>query len=668
MDFHTFATRVHSRFQKLSQGELFVAGTPGDDIFARYLAAYPEGTNPIYKVRTEHDCSCCKQFVRNIGRVVRIDDGKVSTVWAVDGLTGHYAQVAEDMDDYVQSLPVTSLFRTKEHSYGNELTRQLLEDKTVKVWNHFHGAVARLHRTDKPDEVKGSFNTNAMVFQRGLDELMPSALTQVVDLIQAGALYRGEEHLRAVEQFQKVQNAYLDITTARDRALFMMEKATDPAVRFRNTVIGTLVQDLSEGKDLEQAVRSFEAKVAPTNYKRTTALITPGMVKEAMKTIHELGLEPLLQRRLAHLSDVSVNNVLWVDRSLKSKMKGGTLEGLLMAHVVSPTPDDVKASEISIESFMKSVLPTAQNIDLHVRNTHASNFMTLTAPVHGDKMAFTGNLFKWNNDFAWSYDGNITDSIRERVKTAGGNVDARLRFSLAWYNYDDLDIHVHEPDGNHIYFGNKAGKLDVDMNAGSGRTRQAVENVSYPQPRDGTYVVKVHQYSRRETEDVGFTIELASAAGVSQLSYSKAVQPGAYVEVGKFLVKDAAVIKAVYGKDIVGTGISQDKWGLKTESMVRVQTIMLSPNHWDGQAVGNKHWFFLLEGCRVDGPARGIYNEFLASGLEKHRKVFEVLGDKTKCPVTDEQLSGLGFSSTRGDKVTVSVKTERSTRLYNINF
>jgi len=32
--------------------------------------------------------------------------------------------------------------------------------------------------------------------------------------------------------------------------------------------------------------------------------------------------------------------------------------------------------------------------------------------------------------------------------------------------------------------------------------------------------------------------------------------------------------------------------------------------------------------------------------LTEHRKVFDVLADKMKCPVSNDQLSGLGFSST----------------------
>lgn len=108
-----------------------------------------------------------------------------------------------------------------------------------------------------------------------------------------------------------------------------------------------------------------------------------------------------------------------------------------------------------------------------------------------------------------------------------------------------------------------------------------------------------------------------------------------------------------------------DKWGVKTLTPVRVDTIMLSPNYWeDAGDVGNKHWFFILDGCKNPNPARGFFNEYLRSSLEKHRKVFEVLGAQTKCQPTDNQLSGVGFSSTRNDTVLAIADG----RPYNVQF
>ena len=91
---------------------------------------------------------------------------------------------------------------------------------------------------------------------------------------------------------------------------------------------------------------------------------------------------------------------------------------------------------------------------------------------------------------------------------------------------------------------------------------------------------------------------------------------------------------------------------------------MLSPNYWDGQAIGNKHYFFMLDGCRNPDPVRGFYNEFLSDELRPHRKVFEVLSASMKCTPTKDQLSGLGFSSTQRNDVHCKVDN----RPYKITF
>ncbi|MGL4680751.1 MAG: hypothetical protein ACRCWC_15405, partial [Plesiomonas shigelloides] len=356
------------------------------------------------------------------------------------------------MNTYVLSRPLDKLFRRSEPTYGAELTRQSLEGGEVKRWNHFFCTIDRRHLTREVGTAVGEFDATVNVFKRGLEELSAEAFNTVVDLIAQKALYRGEEHLRAIQAFQKHVRAYNALTSKRARKIYVYGNATDPASRFRNTVIGTLLQDLSSGVDIETAVRSFETKVAPANYKRTTALITPRMVQDAMKTINDLGLEPALDRRFAHIGDVTVNNVLWVDNSVKPKMKGG-VEGLLLDAARTNTQHDRKApaKDIGIDQFMSKVLPRASSMSVLVKNVHLGNFVSLTAPVAED----VAPLFKWDNNFAWSYDGNITDSIREKVKRAGGNVDAKLRFSLEWYNTDDLDLHVRTPNGSHIYFGSR---------------------------------------------------------------------------------------------------------------------------------------------------------------------------------------------------------------------
>ncbi len=656
-DFREFSANVHAQLMRMNQFELFSVGHDNREFERVYLQTFPEGTNPVYKTNTEHDCSCCKNFIRNFGRVISIRNGKVMTVWDVsENVPYPYNVVAETMAEFVRSQPIVGVFRTKETQYGAEQTKQLLENGQVHCWSHFWGKVAQKYRTNTPDKAIGEYNAAIQVFRRGLTELKISALTEVQQLISDHALYRGEEHAQAVNEFALAHLKASKMSEA-ERELYIWENALKPWSRFRNTVIGTLVIDISDGMDIEQAVKSFEQKVAPTNYKRPTALITPKMVEQAMATIKDLKLEHSLKRRFARLSDISVQNVLWVSSTAKTKMKS-TIENLLMTEA-KKTVKPTTPTNLSMDRFMAEIVPKAKTMEIMVKTEHSSNFVSLTGPVHQDEP----RLFKWPNDFGWSYDGNITDSIKEKVKRAGGNVQAKLRFSLAWSNFDDLDIHVHTPGGEHVYFGNKAGKLDVDMNAGGGITRTPVENVSFVQVQDGIYEIKINQYHRRETIDIGFMVEIDSQGKLWHLNYPRAVE--GTVNVAKVHVKNGQVINIAPGKNIEHSELSIEKWGVKTETWTPVQTLMFSPNHWDGHAVGNRHWMFMLEGCTNPEPTRGIYNEFLRPELEVHRKVFEVLGNRSKCEPATEQLSGVGFSSTKGESVTIRVDDGR---VYEVTF
>lgn len=665
-NFPKFAEIVNKSFQEIAAGPVYETGG-GDELWAVYLAAFPEGSNPIFKNRTEHDCSCCKQFIRRAGIVT----SGSKTIWDEAALLAPepYRKVALKMREWVLDRPIAKLYlvNKKEASFGTKQSHSQAKDGPVLTWNHFYtGEIPAKLRSETADAIRGDYRTSVEVFERGLIELSPDAVSTVLSLIEANNLYRGEEHKSAVLAFFKAQEEY---KKSMNKHRYVWQNASGHAARFRNTVIGTLVTEISEGKDVDAAVRAFETKVAPQNYKRTTAVITPMMIKKAMETIAELGLEPALERRFANISDINVNDVKWVDNNVKPLMKGG-LEATLMkeAKTSSRKPD---AEAISLDAFM-CMLKDVTALEIFVAGQHLGNMVSLTAPVHPEPK----QLFKWSNDFSWSYTGNVADSIKERVKKAGGKVTGVMRVSLSWFNFDDLDLHIYEPSGrgvrgleNHIYFRNKegwtGGVLDVDMNAGAGTTREPVENVAWADaPPNGSYKVVVNNFAKRETSNTGFAVEVESGGKIHSFTYNKAVKDTQDIHVCTLVVKDGVIVKIENGDDgITTTQLSQDKWGLKSETFVKVNAVTLSPNYWGGNSVGNKHLFFFLDGCLSDEPTRGIYNEFLHSRLEAHRKVFEVIGEKTKCQPVAGQLSGLGFSSTKKESVLVRVNNKR---LYSV--
>lgn len=668
-DFSKFSKAVEKQFLEMSkQDMLFKVDVESDLMYQTYLDSFPKGTNDIYRERAYHDCSTCRQFIKNIGKVVALIDNKVVTVWDVVPNEYPYDEVAVKMSEFVSKQRISAPFYTKEKKYGNEFNLELLENDTTKRWNHFVGNIDNKHLSNNPDQIIGNYVTSFKVLKRGLEELTYSSLEVISDMIDDKVLYRGEEHKDLVNNFFNLKKEY-DNYKSNDKDLFIWQNINrGNLARFRNTVIGTLAVDISAGEDLETAVKKFESKVAPSNYKRPKAIITKKMINDAMKTIDELNLKDALSRRLATFSDVSINDVLYVDNSVKSELIGGNLHEELLKEA---KPEKVKVKnviDITIDEFLNNVIPKAEKIEAFVSNNHLNNFSSITAPVNEN----VKNLFKWDNNFAWSYDGNVADSdIKSRVKRAGGNVDAEMRCSLAWSNSDDLDIHCHTPGGNHIYYSNKSGILDVDMNAG-GRvnSKDPVENMCWSKNNltNGKYVISVNNYSRRNSTNVGFSLEFEFKGQLKTYRYEKGLGNNETVKCLEIDVQGDNVTVKTLNKTLIGSDVSQEKWGINTQNFVDIKSIVLSPNHWNDNKVGNKHWFFILDGCKTTEKIRGIYNEFLSSELDKHRKVFEIIGDKTKCDPSNDQMSGLGFSSTQNKELTVRVKSDKIQQVYNVKF
>lgn len=680
MTFHDFAVAVNDRVNDLISrpGDVFVADVSGDHLWDTYMAAFPPGTNEVFRVNREHDCSCCRHFIRNVGALVYIDDDlDVLTIWQDLDLPefSTYDIVAKALDAAVRELLVDKVFLAEQQNYGTEQNVEVCEDGRLLTWHHLWVKLPNhmVHRNVAAQV--GELTTSKQLLQRGLDTLKVDALEMVRDFIEENTLYRGYENKSKVRDFLELKRRY-DQTPAEKQSLFIWKNVRSPVARFRNNSIGTLVVDLSEGAAVQEAVRKYEAMVAPQNYRRSTSAITTNMVKSAVETLETLGLSDAVHRRFAVIGDVSPADVLFVDRSVRPHMKGGLAD--LLAPEVKPSRVSSKgAVDITGDEFFDSVLPGAETVQLLLSREHVGNFVSLTAPAHGD----TGQLFSWDNDFAWVYSGDVTDSIRERVKRAGGNVDdAKLRISLAWFNSDDLDFHCQTPEGRHIYYGSRGSSaytgykdvLDVDMNGMDKHDHVApVENLSWPSLKiDGEYRVWVNQYSRRMTVRTGFEIEWVDGTDVRRFSYPKALRQNETVEVCRFTVKSGEVAKVSFNNDLVAGESTTEKWGLTTGQLVPVDTVMLSPNHWgpEEKRKGNLHRIFILRGCKNPDAARGFFNEYLRPELHQHRKVFEVLADKTKCPPSDDQLSGVGFSSTRRDRATFVVSKDGTTRTYNVQF
>ena len=655
-NFLTFKAAIDQQLQLMAQGELYTVDAPKDEIWDLYLKSFPVGTNPVFRERTEHDGQYDKSFIRRMGRVVAIIDDEMVSIWDItiadEEAAAIYQPVADALSEFVQYSSITGPFRTTEPAFGHK--PNVDSQNSDIIWTHFFYEVDSKFKStssNSPEQMIRKAVADKQVLESSVKTISASAIETVLDLIEDKVLYRGEEHKRTVESLMETKVEYRE---ASNKDLFLWQKSTELKRhgRYKNTVIGTLLTDLSEGMDIEAAVGRFDSKMA--GYKRTSAIVTRGMIDKAQKTIEDLGLAMALARRYAQKSDITANNVLYVDRSVK-------IAGNIFDELRAALPDNRKqpAQDILIEDFIE--LMGKQHMgSMEVMLKNHNNLMSLIAPQDSD----APNILKWNNNFSWTYNGDITDSLmKERVKAHGGKVDGKLRFSIMWNdevaNRNDMDAHCREPNGNHIFYSNKRsprGELDVDIIDPNG---PAVENIIFgDRMLDGQYDFWINTYSNRGGEDVSAEIEFDGKIH----SFHFRGRTPTNIKVASVVLKDGQW-KIV--KHLEGSEQTKDMWGVTTNVWTPVDMVMMSPNFWDGQSIGNKHVFFILEGCQNPEKARGLYNEFLSDELRDHRKVFDHLGSRLKAPESDNQLSGVGFSSTLSNSLLC--KTEKS-GTFNIIF
>lgn len=681
MRFEEFSKALNEHLEKMMRNDrgLFQVAVDKDEMYNKYLDSYPLESNKIYRTRREFDCSCCHSFVKRMGNVVALIDGKVVTIWGFHTGDAVYQPMLDAMDAYIKGKTISDVFFSGDEMIGTPVSREQLEDGTIVKWNHMAVKLPKRYVIDKRfnsvEAEQGIRRDTRNVFKRSLEEISIDATETVLELIGSNSLYRGEEWLGILQKFLKYQKEYAGLdATNKELYTWMNASAAGMSIgRIRNHSIGTLLVNISEGMDLDEAVRKYEQIVAPTNYKRPKAIFTKKMLEDAKKEIEKLGYMDSLARRFARLDDITVNNILFANRDAAKKMGGGDIFAEMAGDVAVNPKKFSKVEEIGIDKFVSDVLPGAREVEVLLENRHSGNLVSLIAPENVD----APSMFKWNNGFSWAYSGNIADSMKQRVKAAGGKIDGDLRFSIQW-NEDgkddcDLDAHCEEVATNtEIYYGSYRGRkgispcggnLDVDI-VHPGKDI-AVENIVYADKtkmKPGQYAFFVHQFSGSAKS--GFRAEIEFGGNVYSYDYSNRMRTNEYVQVAIVSVDKDHNLSITHLLKESASG--REVWGLKTNQFVPVSVIMMSPNYWDEQkGIGNRHFFFMLKGCINPENPNGMFNEYLKEELLKHKRVFEALGVKTAVKDDPEQLSGIGFSATKHDNVIVKVKgnTERTMKV-----
>lgn len=683
--FKNLSDAVNANYAKMiaDKSPMFLVDFDKEFMWECYLDGFQDAT-----VKQSYNCNNCKSFFRRYAGIVALDKelnyvtifDNTSSVIALDAEMSEdgMADAIKNVIEYIKSCPIKTIpvfqYNPKEAMGG---VKSNVSCTTHIQWNHFNIDIPKQFiATDSGVSAasqRGTFSSKASTLSRCLDEIKLSDTELLIELIDQGSIYRGTEFRHMLVEFANIQKqAALQTQNKQNFPYLIALTASENITNIRNTAIGTLLVNIAEGMDLDTAVKKYESVTAPTNYKRPTALATPRMIEEGKKELQELGLLNALNRKFAVIGEININNVIHTF----------TKENVAALDIFDEMKEDVlvnprtlsKVEEISISDFIEKVLPSAKSVQALVENRHRPNFVSLLTSQDPNEV----NLFKWNNNFSWSYAGGIADSLREKVAQLGGRIDGVFRFSHSWNelerNESLMDLHVFMPGcelpkqgtkgpnvrGRRVGWNSRkdtqsGGVQDVDYTSEAPKDYIPVENITFPsldRMPEGVYTCMIHNWAFRRTGGRG-KAEIEVGGVTYQYEYP-ATKNLEWVTIAEVTLKNGEF--TVEHKLDTDSKVASNKiWNIDTYKLHDVTNIMLSPNFWDDNQQGNKHFIFTLRNCVNDEQPRPFLNEFLRPELDKHRKLFEMLGGRVKIADDTNQLSGIGFSETLRNELIVKV-------------
>lgn len=702
MTFEQLNLKIQQQFEKMCQtGILFESSLSGKDVWDIYLGSFSPEENPIFRDpnSSEHNCNNDKNFIKRYGNIVAINsDGKLMTLFDIE-VEFPFVNAVTQTAEFLQNATIKEVF-VETHDFLNQKTNyekntkgqsvyqlgtkisyvrseekdapyNCVEAGKIYTFHHFHVMCPAkfIDQGNKSAEaIQANFRDDKTVFERLMKEVSLDTLELVRDLINQDSILNSAQHSAKLLEIIKLKKEYNKLgESERDNWLWIKSHKL-PFAKFRNELLGTLCVELTEGKELNAACAQYNQRIDPTNYKRAVAPITETQKKEAIKTIQNLGYESAFDRELVTLTDINVSEIIHVNNDVEVKTAS-------MFDVVKSAKSTQhkraefdKVETVTIDKFMKDILPNTTGIEAFVENRMEGNFVVM----HKVKDITAKNLFKWSNTFGWTFKGNLAGKsmIKEATKNAGGNIVAELRCSLLWNDEDteasvDFDLHCKTP-WDEIDYSNKncytsKGNLDVDM---IHPETIGIENITWKKtPVDGVYQFFVRNFSGN---NIGFKTQIEFGGETFDYHYTHPVATQKDVKVATVTVKNGQYSIVHH---LPETSSSKNIWGISTGEFHKVSLACLSPNYWGDNNFGNKHYFFMLQGCAATESVKGFHAEFLNSELSEMptRKFVDIFGNFHQIEPNSKHLAGLGFNSTVRDELILRVSGSHK-RLIRVTF
>lgn len=363
---------ITAQFNVATSGDEPLFTTEAGELYDLFLANLPE------EARQHYTCRACRNFVNRYGGLVTIDDDGRTYPAMWGDVPDFFVPAVDAIRKAVRRARITGVFITSEKRLG-----------IPKTGDWYHMAVdvpkARIFkdRLNTASQKAAEKSQDASMLASAVYKYSLNTIETAVNILRSETLYRGDKILGIAEWFLEVKKITEKLGHHGNLGsnIIWKKAATAPAgfCHVSSSMIGTLLDDIEEGLDLEAIRFRFDAKMHPLKYQRPQAAPSAGNVARAEKIVEELGIANSLRRRFARLDEIET---IWKPEPKTSdKVFGGVFAGLKTKESLKPTSPTIvpRTTNITWEKFKRTVLPLAKKIEYYTGNTFDSYAALVTA-------------------------------------------------------------------------------------------------------------------------------------------------------------------------------------------------------------------------------------------------------------------------------------------------
>lgn len=402
--------------------------------------------------RQYYNCHACRDFINAYGGLVVINNEGyvVPVLWQVPCNEEQLHEAFLELSTRVSKHSVTGVFLSDKKVIGKPETG---------CWNHM--ALTLPDHLVNKDHIKtahqrmADYKTDFQTLIASLREYPKEIATQALALVNAEDLARSAKFLKNAQWFVDLHNKLSDKNEKSRRNLIWREVATASVglAHFKNTVLGSLMDDIKNGYSYDQLKRRWGSKVDTTQYMRPQEAPTDSNIDQAEKIIEKLNLTSALRRRLARPDELEY---IWTPTVKERTEQQGVFDHLRKQNQELQSITVAKRKMTWIR-LLNEILPKATEIEVYVN--YRDNFVSFVTAVDPEaEPIIVWDSKELRNPVSWYvYDGGSSASQFNLINGNWAKVLGISYIPEMWHNNTPT---VFEPSVAFILEGARDSKFD----------------------------------------------------------------------------------------------------------------------------------------------------------------------------------------------------------------